>query len=87
MNVSDARYGPGLWVCLHLPDGRDAIADGTDPADAPVVAAIRRIHAATVLAGRPDGEGSPRDYATVAAWMDEREPLPDGLLFTWEAAA
>ena len=27
-----------------------------------------------------------RDYAAVAAWMDEREPLPDGQLFTWRAA-
>ena len=28
-----------------------------------------------------------RDYPAVAAWMDEVEPLPDGQLFTWKAAA
>ena len=27
-----------------------------------------------------------RDYTTVAAWLDDVEPLPDGQLFTWEAA-
>jgi hypothetical protein len=30
--------------------------------------------------------GSPEDYAIVAAWLDEREPLPDGQLFMWRAA-
>ena len=33
---------PGWHVCLSLPDGRVAIADAEDPADAGVVAAIRR---------------------------------------------
>lgn len=77
MNIADPRYGPGLWVCLRLPDGRRAAVGGGDPVNAPVVAAIRRIHAA---------KGSPEDYAAVAAWLDAREPLPDGHLFTLEAA-
>jgi uncharacterized iron-regulated membrane protein len=38
-------------------------------------------HAAVVAAIRA------RDYGAVEAWMDEREPLPDGQLFAWGAAA
>jgi len=67
--VNIADLPPGWWVFLGLPDGRLAIADAEDPADAVVVAAIRR-----------------RDYRAVAAWLDAREPLPDGQLFEWEAA-
>jgi len=37
-----ADFGPGWWVFLSLPDGRFAIADAEDPAQAAVVAAIRR---------------------------------------------
>ena len=40
MNLTE--LGPGHWVCLSLPDGRVAIADGEDPEQASVVAAIRR---------------------------------------------
>ncbi len=67
MNMADLP--PGWYVFLGLPDRRLAIADAEDPADAVVVAAIRR-----------------RDYRAVAAWLDAREPLPDGQLFEWEAA-
>jgi hypothetical protein len=28
-----------------------------------------------------------RDYAAVAAWLDAREPLPAGQIFTWEREA
>jgi hypothetical protein len=28
-----------------------------------------------------------RDYPAVAAWLDEREPLPDGQLFVWHKEA
>ena len=62
MNLTEKP--PGLWVGLSLPDGRVALANGEDPADATIVAAIRA-----------------RDFPAVAAWMDEREPLPDGRLF------
>ena len=40
MNIADLP--PGWWVFLGLPDGRLAIADAEDPADAAIVAAIRR---------------------------------------------
>ena len=40
MNMADLP--PGWWVFLGLPDGRLAIADAEDPADAAIVAAIRR---------------------------------------------
>ena len=40
MNLTER--GPGWYVGLTLPDGRVAIADAEDPADAAVVAAIRR---------------------------------------------
>lgn len=76
MNLAD--YGPGWWVCLRLPDGRLTIADGENPDHAPVVAAIRRINQA---------KATSRDWATVTAWMDERDPLPDGQLFAWGEAA
>lgn len=82
MNIADPKYGPGLWVCLRLPDGRDVVADGCDPADAAVVAAIRRIHVAEVFERKP---AKPADWAAVTAWMDAREPLPSGQLFTAEA--
>jgi uncharacterized iron-regulated membrane protein len=39
MNIPDK---PGWWVFLSLPDGRGAVADAEDPAQAAVVAAIRR---------------------------------------------
>jgi len=68
MNIADLP--PGWWVFLSLPDGRFAIADAEDPAQAAAVAAIRR-----------------RDFAAVAAWLDEIEPLPAGQLFAWERAA
>jgi hypothetical protein len=93
--VNLTQLPAGWWVPCDLPDGRVAIGDAEDPGQARVVAAIRRINAA---AGRshsrcPGGSrcrnryaGSPEDYAVVAAWLDEREPLPDGQLFIWEAA-
>ena len=28
-----------------------------------------------------------RDYPAIAAWLDQVEPLPDGELFIWKAAA
>jgi hypothetical protein len=37
-------------------------------------------HAAAVAAIRA------RDFETVTAWMDEREPLPCGQLFVWREA-
>jgi hypothetical protein len=93
VNLTDLPAG--WWVPCGLPDGRVAIGDAEDPAQARVVAAIRRINAAV---SRPHGRcpggrrcrnkhaGSPEDYAIVAAWLDEFEPLPDGQLFTWRAA-
>ena len=60
MNLSD--HGPGWWVFLSLPDGRHAIADAEDPAQAGVVAAIRRRDYAAVAAWMdtveplPDGQ-------------------------------
>lgn len=94
--VNLSGFGPGWWVPCNLPDGRVAIGDAEDAAQKPLVAAIRRINAA---ASRPHGRcpggrrcrnkyaGSPEDYAVVTAWLDEREPLPDGQLFTREAVA
>lgn len=91
-----ADLPPGLWVPCYLPDGRTAIGDARDPAQARVTAAIRRIYAA---AGTPHGRcpggrqcrnryaGQPQDYAIVARWLDEREPLPDGQLFAWGGEA
>jgi hypothetical protein len=73
-----------------------AVADAEDPAQAPVIAAIKRISEAR---SQPHGKcpggsrcrnryaGSPEDYAVVAGWLDEREPLPSGELFTREAVA
>lgn len=87
---------PGWWVPCDLPDGRTAIGDAEDPGQARVVAAIRRINAAVLGSshGRcPGGSrcrdryaGQAEDYAAVAAWLDEIEPLPDGQLFVWQAA-
>lgn len=91
-----AEVGPGLWVPCDLPDGRTAIGDVGNPAQARVVAAIRRVNAAACTPhGRcPGGRqcrnryaGQPQDYAIVAAWLDQFEPLPDGQLFTREAVA
>jgi hypothetical protein len=77
-DVNLTEKGPGHWVCLSLPDGRLAIADGENPDHAPVVAAIRRIS---------QGKARSQDRATVTAWMDEREPLPDGHLFVLRGEA
>lgn len=94
--MNTAQLGPGLWVPCYLPDGRTAVGDAEDPAQAHVVTAIRRINAAVSTPhGRcPGGHrcrnryaGQPRDYAVVAAWLDGFEPLPDGQLFTREAVA
>lgn len=94
VNLTDLPAG--WWVPCDLPDGRIAIGDAEDPAQAHVVAAIRRINKAcsTACRGRcPGGRncreraGSMQDYAVVAAWLDEIEPLPDGQLFTREAVA
>lgn len=83
----------GWWVPCNLPDGRTAIADAGDPAQARVVAAIRRIKAAV---SKPHGRcpggrdcrnryaGSTEDYAVVAGWLDGIEPLPDGQLVLFE---
>jgi hypothetical protein len=76
--VNLADFGPGWWVCLRLPDGRLAITDAENPDHAPVVAAIRRINQA---------KAKSQDWTTVIAWMDERDPLPDGQLFVPRAAA
>ena len=43
-----ADLPPGWWVFLGLPDGRLAIADAENPADASVVAAIRSRDVAAV---------------------------------------
>jgi len=40
--VNNADLPPGWYVFLGLPDGRLAIADAEDPADAVAVAAISR---------------------------------------------
>ena len=85
MNIAD--FGPGLWVVCHLPDGRTAIADGSNPAHAPVVAAIRRVHTAGMAAPRDRYPGRPEDYRLVSAWLDALEPLPAGQLFVWLEAA
>jgi hypothetical protein len=84
--VNLTGLGPGHWVPCRLPDGRTAIADGSDPGQAKVVAAIRRVNRAAMEGRRERYAGSPEDYAVVAAWLDATEPLPDGQLFTWEAA-
>jgi hypothetical protein len=87
MNIAD--FGPGWWVCCRLPDGREAIADGENPAHAPVLKAIRRVNQA-IVSNRDRADrypGSARDYALIAAWLDETEPLPDGQLFTREVVA
>ena len=84
--VNLAELGPGHHVVCHLPDGRTAIADGGNPDHRPVIAAMRRVHQAAMARRGERYPGSPGDYAAVASWLDQREPLPDGQLFTWEAA-
>lgn len=84
MNVCD--LGPGLWVVCHLPDGRTAVADGSDPACSLVISAMRRVHKAAMEHRGVRYPGALEDYLAVSAWLDETEPL-DGVLFTREAAA
>lgn len=85
MNLTE--LGPGHWLPLRLPDGRIAIAEGGNPDHAAVVKAIRRINQAGMSSRGGEWPGRPEDYALVAGWLDEFEPLPDGQLFTWEGGA
>jgi hypothetical protein len=57
-----------LYVCVHLPDGREAIAEREEPIQ-PIIKVMRRIHADTMAFRDPD----PADYALVAEWLDQQE--------------
>jgi len=64
--VNIADLPPGWWVFLGLPDGRLAIADAEDPADAAIVAAIRRRDYAAVTVWMDGREPLPAGH--LFAW-------------------
>ena len=83
MNRKIKDLPPDWYVFARVPDGRVAVAQVDDP----IVAALRRLIAASAANHRIPWPGKPADYAAVTDWLDAREPLPVGQLALWREAA
>lgn len=66
-----ASAGPGLYVCVRLPDGRHVIAPAADQGNTGIIRVMRRINRAIMKNPGQRFPGKPEDYAAVAAWLEK----------------